>query len=53
MTEPVVFISRHRIKEGKMDAFRQFFREGAPLVEQDKPQTVLFFAYSASTPTRS
>lgn len=45
MGEPIVFISTHRIKEGKLDAFREYFRSGTPSIEADKPQTVAFNAF--------
>ena len=45
MDEPIVFISTHRIKEGTLDAFREYFRSGTPSIEADKPQTVAFIAF--------
>jgi len=45
MSEPVVFISTHRIKEGKLDDFKRLSREMTPLIEAGKPQTVFFQAY--------
>ena len=45
MSEPIVFISTHRIKESKVDDFKQLSREITPLIEAGKPQTVLFQAY--------
>jgi len=45
MSEPVVFISHFGLKEGKLEAFRQYFREGASLLKAEKPHTVAFLAY--------
>lgn len=45
MSEPIVFISAHRIKEGKLDGFTRLSREMTPLIEADKPATLLFQAY--------
>ena len=45
MSDPIVFISTHRIKEGKVADFKQLSREITPLIEAGKPQTVFFQAY--------
>ena len=45
MSKPIVFISTHRINEGKLDGFTELSREMTPLIEAGKPQTVLFQAY--------
>ena len=45
MSEPIVFISTHRIKEGKLDEFKEFSRKMTPLIEQGKPNTVFFQPY--------
>jgi hypothetical protein len=45
LSEPIVFISHLRIKEGKLDAYRQFSREMTPLLEAEKPRTLAFLAY--------
>ena len=45
MSEPIVFISTHRIKVGKLDDFTQLSREMTPLIEAGKPQTAFFQAY--------
>lgn len=46
MDEPIVFISRLRVKEGKLEGYRQFYRHGAQLIEESKPGTVVFLAYA-------
>jgi len=45
MSEPIVFISSHRIKEGKLDGFKHVSREMVPLLEAAQPNTVLFQGY--------
>lgn len=42
---PLVFISRNRVREGKLEGFRRFFREGTEALEREKPGTVAFLAY--------
>jgi hypothetical protein len=46
MTEPIVFISHNRVKEGRLEALQAFLREGAKAIEVDKPGTVAFLAYA-------
>ena len=45
MSSPIVFVSTHRIKEGKLDDFKQLSREMAPLLEAGQPNTVFFQGY--------
>jgi quinol monooxygenase YgiN len=45
MFDPIVFISRFRIKEGKLAGFKQFFADGEKLLQEEKPRTLLFLAY--------
>ncbi len=45
MTDQIVFISRHRIKEGKLEGFKQRYRQGVEVMEKEKPGTVAFLAY--------
>lgn len=45
MPDPIVFISRHRIKPGKLDEFRRFIRRGMPTIEASKPRTGALLAY--------
>jgi hypothetical protein len=46
MTHPIVFISHNRVRDGKLDDFRRFFRAGAGAIERDKPGTITFLAYA-------
>jgi hypothetical protein len=45
MSEPIVFISHFRIKEGKLDRFKEFSRAGTTALEGEKPQTLAFLMY--------
>jgi len=46
MSEPIVFISNQRIKEGKLDGYKQYYRQVAELTEANKPGTVAHLAYA-------
>ena len=43
--EPIVFISRSRVKPGKVEALRAFLRDGAQGLASSKPRTRAFLAY--------
>jgi hypothetical protein len=45
MSEPIVFISHFRIKEGALDEYRDMQRTATAGLEADKPQTLLFLSY--------
>jgi hypothetical protein len=45
MSEPIVFISHFRIKEGRVDDVRRRFGQGARALEAQKPQTLVFVSY--------
>lgn len=45
MSEPIVFISTHRIREGKLDDFKRLSGEVMPLIEASQPNTVFFQGY--------
>jgi quinol monooxygenase YgiN len=45
MSEPIVFISHNRVKEGKLDDFKQAYQKAAKLMEANKPGTIAFLAY--------
>lgn len=53
MSGPIVFISHFRIKEGQSTGFERFFREGTAQLQQEKPQTLVFAAYSDEARTRA
>lgn len=45
MSEPIVFISRNRVKEGLLEDFLRLHRDSLPLAEGSKPGTVVQLAY--------
>jgi hypothetical protein len=45
MSEPIVMISHHRIREGKLDEFRKSYRQATKMLEAEKPETVGFLHY--------
>jgi len=47
MSDPIVFISRHRIKPGKRDGLTSFMRDATPMVEANKPRTLSLLAYAS------
>lgn len=51
MTDPIVFISRNRIKEGKIDKFREHYRASVTPVFTGKPGTLVQIAYESQDMT--
>ncbi len=45
MTDPIVFIIRHRVKEGMFDDFRNHYQKSIPLTEISKKGTIIQLAY--------
>ena len=45
MSEPIVFITHHKLKEGKLGAFREMNQEALQRLEQQKPATLAQLAY--------
>jgi quinol monooxygenase YgiN len=45
MPEPIVFISRNKIKPGMTDAFRQHYRDSLAPIMAGKPNTLAQVAY--------
>lgn len=45
MSDPIVFISHSRVKEGKLEAFRELSEEVFSVMEAEKPGTVLHYGY--------
>jgi hypothetical protein len=45
MPEPIVFISRSRIAEGKLEAFASAYRSAVRLIADTKRRTAVFAAY--------
>ena len=51
MTEPIVFISHQKIKDGKFDAYAQYYRDTVKMVEQTKSQTLANLGYANADST--
>ena len=45
MTDPIVFISRNRVKEGLLDEFTEHYGASVPAIEAGKPGTLVQLAY--------
>jgi hypothetical protein len=45
MTNPIVFISRNRVKRGMFDDFQKHYRYSVPPTEANKPGTLVQLAY--------
>jgi quinol monooxygenase YgiN len=53
MSDPIVFVSHSRVKDGRLEGFREFLREGARALQADKPGTVVFLAYVDASGTEA
>ncbi len=47
MSEPIVFMSRNRVKAGKLEEFKMLYRAGVEKLGREKPGTVAFLAYAS------
>ena len=45
MSEPIIFISNQRVKEGKLEGYKQYYRQVAEQAKADKPGTIAHLAY--------
>lgn len=45
MFEPIVFINRNKIKEGKIEEFRKHYQENIQLIFDGKPSTLAQLGY--------
>jgi quinol monooxygenase YgiN len=45
MSEPIVFISNQRVKEGKLEGYKHYYRQVAEQAEANKPGTIAHLAY--------
>ncbi|HUG47684.1 MAG TPA: antibiotic biosynthesis monooxygenase [Candidatus Limnocylindria bacterium] len=45
MQQAIVFVSHFRLKEGKLEAFREHASKTAALLDVEKPRTLLFHVY--------
>lgn len=53
MSEPIVFVSHSRLRDGQREGFREFLRGGARALDADKPGTVMFLAYLDASGTEA
>ena len=51
MSDPIVFISRNRVKHGMLDDFKKHYRESIPLTEANKPGTLVQLTYLSENAT--
>jgi hypothetical protein len=51
MSEPILFISHSRVKEGRLDGLRDFLATGAPALQEEKPRTLAFLPYLSNDGT--
>jgi hypothetical protein len=52
MSEPIVFISHFRVKEGKLEPYRQLQRDFERQLEEDRPRTLAYLAYVSADGTQ-
>ena len=52
MSDPIVFISRNRIKDGKVADFRQHYSDSVPATAANKPGTLVQLAYESEDATQ-
>lgn len=45
MPETILFVSRHRVREGRLEGLMEYMAEGVGALEAVKPQTLVFHAY--------
>jgi hypothetical protein len=46
MSEPFIFVSHSKIREGKLEEFRSYVREIAKMVETQEPRVIGFHVYA-------
>jgi hypothetical protein len=51
MADPIVFVSRNRIKPGMLDDFCQHYRDSVPVTQANKPDTRVQLAYVSEDAT--
>ena len=45
MSEPIIFISNQRVKEGKLEGYKHYYRQVAEHAQADEPGTIAHLAY--------
>jgi hypothetical protein len=51
MSEPIIFISRNRVREGWLDEFRDHYRTSIPITRESKPDTLIQLAFETEDST--
>ncbi len=51
MAEPFIFIGTHTIKEGKLEDFKQYFKEFSKFIEANEPRLIHFALYTSEDGT--
>ena len=52
MTAPFIFVGTHRIKEGQLDAYIEYFREFVEFVKENEPRLIVFEGFVDDEGTR-
>ena len=45
MSDPIIFISNQKVKEGKLEEYKQYYRRVAEQAKANKPGTIAHIAY--------
>jgi len=45
MSEPIIFISNQRVKQGKLEGYKHYYRQVAEQAKANKPGTIAHIAY--------
>lgn len=45
MSEPIIFISRNKVKAGRNDEFRKYYQDSIPAILDSKPETFAQLGY--------
>ena len=45
MSQPIVFISHFRVKQGELDGLRRLVRDVSGSIEMEKPRTLVYLSY--------
>jgi hypothetical protein len=45
MSEPIIFISHQRVKEGKLEGYKHYYQQVVEQTQADKPGTIAHLAY--------
>jgi hypothetical protein len=53
MSEPLVYVGTYRIREGKLEPFRQLEKEIAEFVEANEPRILAFASYISDDGTKA